>query len=164
MSNATLEQRIQLIEDELALKKLMNTYQRRADEFNWAEWAETFTEDSLFEFEGGFGRMEGKQFIHDTCKAAMDPIYDDFQHYMVNLDFEIDGSDIATGTGNIIFVALTDSSKPTEIYMAGGRYRWKFARTTDGWRIKHTMLQWVWNNGQDADGVFQVAETQDAAA
>ena len=162
MSN-DLEKRIRLIEDELALKKLINTYHKRADAFDWVGWSETLTEDSLFEFVGGFGNMSGRRMIHDICKAQMDPVYDDFQHYMVNLDFEIDGSDTATGTGNIIFVAVEGGAKPTEIYMAGGRYNWKFVRTSDGWRIKQTLLQWVWNNGQDKAGVFTPV-TESAAA
>lgn len=162
MKEASLEQRIQRIEDELALNKLINTYHKRADAFDWAGWADTFVDDAVFEFDTGFGLMEGKQMIHDTCKAAMDHVYEDQQHIMINLDFDIDG-DSATGTGNLIFAATTDASNPVDHYMAGGRYRWKFQRTAQGWRIKHTNLQWLWNNGADKDSVFNAKADADAA-
>lgn len=162
MTDKSLEQRVQLIEDELALNKLVNIYHKRADEFDWAGWADTFTDDAVFEFDNGFGLMEGKQNIHDTCKAAMDHVYQDQQHIMINLYFDIDG-DTATGTGNLIFAAMTDVTNPVDHYLAGGRYRWKFQRTPQGWRFKHTNLKWLWNNGADKDSVFGGSAEADAA-
>lgn len=149
---ADLEARIRRIEDELALKALINSYHKRADALDWAGWAESFTEDAVFEFKS-FGTMRGRQAIHDTCKAAMAHVYDAFQHYMVNLDFELAG-DTATGTGNLVFVGLTDAAAPTRHYMAGGRYQWRFARIAGGWRIRQARLEWLWNNGADAERVF----------
>lgn len=161
MTDADLASRIGRIEDELALRKLINAYHKRADAIDWARWAECFTEDATFEFKS-FGTMRGRQAIHDTCKAAMDPIYDIHQHIMVNLDFEVSG-DSATGTGNLLFVAMTDAAKLTDYYMAGGRYQWRFARTADGWRITHARLEWLWNNGADSDAVF-VGDLAEAAS
>lgn len=162
MTDTTLEARIQRIEDELAIRKLMNLYCKRADAFEWDNWAETFTEDSEFEFEGGFGTMQGKQTILETCRGAMDHVYDDFIHYIVNVDADIDG-DTATGTGNIIFAALTDETRPTNVLLQGGRYKWTFKRTEAGWRIARTKLRFIWNNGGDEDAVF-VPEEDKATA
>jgi hypothetical protein len=154
MTEQSLEHRLKLVEDELAIQKLMNVYCRRADAFQWESWAETFTEDSLFDFEGGFGTMRGRAEILEKCKGAMDHVYSSFIHYIVNVDVEVDGGDTATGTGNIVFAALTDDARPTAYYLSGGRYKWQFARTADGWRIAHTVLRFIWNNGADEDAVF----------
>ncbi|MSR13934.1 MAG: nuclear transport factor 2 family protein [Gammaproteobacteria bacterium] len=162
MSNETLESRLQRFEDERALEKLINTYHKRADAFDWGRWAETFTEDAVFEFAGGFGVMRGRQDIHDKCKGSMDHVYNVMQHIMVNLDFEVAGSR-ATGTGNLIFVGISDPQKPTEFYMSGGRYRWVFARTKDGWKIAEAFLEFIWTNGADAEAVFVPDDKKDAA-
>lgn len=146
------------LRDNLLLEKLINNYHWRADQFDWAGWADSFTEDSVFEFVGGFGVMTGKQQIHDTCKGNMDHVYEIMQHVMVNLDFEITGADTATGHGNLVFSALPDASRPTRYYQSGGRYEWRFRRTPQGWKIAHTRLQFLWNNGADQDAVFGAAD------
>ncbi len=150
-SNASVES----LNDQLLLQQLINTYHWRADQFDWEGWAATFTEDSVFEFVGGFGTMTGRQQIHDTCKGNMDHVYEVMQHVIVNLDFELTGTDTATGHGNLLFSALPDASKPTRYYQSGGRYEWQFRRTAQGWRIAHTRLQFLWNNGLDQDAVFE---------
>jgi hypothetical protein len=160
VDNGDLEHRIRLIEDELAIKRLIDRYGRRADDFDWLGWSETLTEDSVFDFEGGFGLMRGRQQILEVCRDSMDPIYDDFIPYMLNILVDVDGSDIATGTGNIIFLALTDKDKPEQFLATGGRYRWEFRRTSIGWQIARTHLQFIWNNGADNDQVFTSQDHQ----
>ena len=164
MSSDSLEARIQRLEDLAALQKLMNTYHKTADAFQWAEWAESFTDDSEFEFVGDFGfpTMVGKQVIHDTCKGLMDDVYETMQHVMVNLDFDLTGPDTATGTGNIIFTALTDASKPDKYLMSGGRYKWQYKKTANGWRIHRTTLHFFWNNGADEEAVFAAKDAEAA--
>lgn len=163
MTEQNIEHRLKLVEDELAIQKLMNTYCKRADAFDWIGWAETFTEDSIFEFDGGFGTMRGKAEILEKCRGSMDHVYSSFIHYIVSVDVDVDGSDTAVGTGNIIFAALTDDEKPTAYYLSGGRYKWTFKRTVEGWRIAQTKLRFIWNNGNDQDAVF-VPDDEKAAA
>lgn len=151
----TSEQRLAVLEDKQALAELINAYGKVADRFDWEGWAEgAFTEDSEFVFVGGFGVMRGRNEILEVCKGSMDPFYDVMQHILVNLDFEVDG-DTATGTSNLIFTAIFDKDKPTDYYQAGGRYQWGFVRTEQGWRIAHTRLEFLWNNGADENSVFE---------
>lgn len=154
MPNQTSSEAVDRLQDQLLLAKLINSYHWCADHFDWVGWADSFTEDAEFEFAGGFGVMKGRQQIHDICKGNMDHVYDTMQHIMVNLDFEITGPDSATGHGNLIFSALPDATKPNQYYQSGGRYRWQFRRTPGGWKISRAHLEFLWNNGSDADQVF----------
>jgi len=161
LDNAT-ELRIRLIEDELAIKHLIDEYGRRADTLDWEYWTETFTEDSMFDFDGSFGVMQGRDNIRETCRGNMAPVYEDFMHYMLNTIVSVDGSDIATGTGNIVFVGLPDKSRPDEFFAMGGRYKWEFRREHDGWKISRTHVTFLWNTNADINEVFAKPVDEDA--
>lgn len=152
MTGADLESRIRALEEKAALERLINTYHKRADAFDWDGWAQTFTDDSVFEF-AAFGEMRGPAEILRICKANMHDVYDEMQHIMVNLDFEVNG-DEATGTANLIFTGIFDAAKPAEYFQFGGRYKWRFARGPRGWRIAHTLLEILWTAGIDQGAVF----------
>lgn len=152
---ASLEERIAKLEDLRALEKLVNNYHQRPDEFDWVGWADNFTEDALFIFEGGFGEMRGRQGIMDICKSSMDPFFELMQHIIVNLDCTLTGPDTASATANLIFSAVADQTRRDVYYQSGGRYKWEMARTPQGWRISKAHLEFLWNNGGDADNVFE---------
>jgi SnoaL-like domain len=142
------------LHDLALLERLINDYHWRADHFDWVGWAASFTEDAIFELPSTFGALKGRTEIREVCKANMDHVYDTMQHVMVNLHFEVTGSEAATGHGNLIFTAVPDAAKPHEFYQAGGRYVWKFRRTAEGWRICEARLDFLWNNGGDQASVF----------
>lgn len=150
----SLETRLQILEDERRLRQLVAAYTQRGDAFDWEGWAELFAEDAVFTIPGAFGTLTGRKEIHDVSKAALGPAYQITQHYIVNLDFMVDGSDMATGRGDLIYSALPDSEKPTHFYLTGGRYNWTFKRTATGWRIYRATLNFLWNNGVGAEAVF----------
>lgn len=158
MTNQSLEARIQLIEDRRAIEHLVNEYHKRADAFDWAGWSETIAEDGVLDFPTGFGKMSGRKNIHDTCKASMDHVYEVMQHVIVNLDIEVNG-DTATGTANLLFTGIMKASDPTKYYQCGGRYKFNFQRTPQGWLIGRYFLEFIWNNGGDADSVFEHKDT-----
>lgn len=149
----SLEERVALIEDEMEIKSLIDRYCERADAHDWQGWANTFAEDALDEFEGAFGVTRGRQAIMASARDFMNETWDDFMHYIVNVDVKIAG-DSAEGTSNIVFIGLMDSNKPTEYYMSGGRYRWRFVRTSEGWCIAHKNLRFLWNNGGPGSECF----------
>jgi len=154
MVDPDLSSRLDRIEQLAALEKLINTYHWRADHFEWRAWADCFAEDATFNLPDTFGQMKGRQEIHDVCKGNMDHVYDIMQHVMVNLDFELTDADTATGTGNLIFTGVPDKNRPDQLYRSGGRYRWTFRKTAEGWRIADATLVFLWNSGEDADSVF----------
>ncbi|MFL6603441.1 MAG: nuclear transport factor 2 family protein [Steroidobacteraceae bacterium] len=148
-----LESRLQQLEDDLALRKLIAAYTRTGDAFEWQAWSELFTPDAVFTVPGAFGILRGRQEIHDIPKSKIDGVFHTTQHCIVNLDFDVQG-DTAKGTGSLIYTAVADPAKPNEYYMAGGRYQWSFARTQAGWRIAKAHLDFLWNNGSGAESVF----------
>lgn len=148
-----LERRIQKIEDNLALNKLINDYLTLADQRRWQEWSETFTEDAIFDLPNSFGIMRGRQEIYDICVGKMEGVWADTQHMIVNTDFDVAG-DTAKGTANIIFTGLPTGASETEYYMMGGRYRWQFVRTASGWKIADAWEEFIWNNGTPLKSVF----------
>lgn len=149
----SLEARLQSLEDERALRRFIATYTQRGDALDWEGWAELFTEDAVFTIPGAFGTLTGRKEIHDVSKETLGPVYQVTQHYIINLDFEIDG-DRATGRGDLIYSALPDRDKATSYYLTGGRYTWTFMRTSEGWRIWRATLNFLWNNGVGAEAVF----------
>jgi len=154
MSVRAAEFKPHIPQDIASLHKLIDNYHWQADHFEWVAWAESFTEDCEFDLPGTFGVMRGRQQIHDICKGNMDHVYATMQHVMVNLDFDVTGTDTATGHGNLIFTAVPDATQPHQFYQAGGRYRWEFRRTPAGWRISRARLDFLWNNGGDQADVF----------
>lgn len=157
-----LESRLQLLEDELALRRLINAYTKRGDAFDWKGWADLFTENAVFTVPGAFGALRGRQEIHDIPKSRLDGVFAATQHYILNLDFDVNG-DSAEGTGYLIYTAVTDKNKPSEFYMSGGHYKWTFTRTRAGWLIAKAHLDFLWNNSSGTDSVF-VASNSTAAA
>ena len=141
-------------EDNLLLEKLINTYHWRADHFDWKGWSETFTEDAEFDLPNSFGMLKTRKQIHDVCKGNMDHVYKVMQHIMVNLDFEVTGADSATGHGNLIFTGISNPDQPSQFVQSGGRYKWEFRRTNDGWQICKAHLIFIWNNGGDKESVL----------
>jgi hypothetical protein len=154
----SLEARLARLEDLQALKTLMDNYHQRCDAFEWTEWAESFAEDAVVEARDAagvvqsFGVMRGRQAVYETCRDNM-AIYAAIQHIIVNLNFKVTG-DVATGTANLVFVAVADRARPDDFYMSGGRYEWTFARTPQGWKISTAVLDFLWNNGSDDGGLF----------
>ena len=142
------------LQDYVLLEKLINDYHWRADQFDWVGWANSFTDDAVFELPSTFGKLCSRQEIHDVCKGNMDHVYSTMQHVIVNLDFDVTGPDTATGHGNLLFTAVPDAAKLHQYYQAGGRYLWNFRRTASGWRICHARLDFLWNNGGDQAAVF----------
>ena len=140
-----IEERIGVLEDNLALTRLLNGYHLTLDRLDWDAWIEVFTADAEVNFIGGYGTMKGKAEIFERSTAAMRGAHERLQHVMLNLDFDID-CDAAQGTGDLLFAAIPKAAVPTRYFTAGGRYSWRFQRTPAGWRIAAMTLEFIWTN------------------
>lgn len=153
MTGPDFEARLRHLEDKRALERLILDYLQRADARQWRAWLETFTPAANFDLPNSFGLMRGQQEIYDTCVGKMEGTWAETQHMIVNTDFDIDG-DHATGTANICFAGVPAGGAPADVYTMGGRYRWRFVRTADGWKIDDAWEEFIWNNGAGPKAVF----------
>lgn len=143
-----LESRLKVVEDELALRRLVNSYFSIADRSDWGAWSELFTRDGIFVPPGTTDELKGPAAIHEGVNARLSGAFDASQHYITNLEIEVAG-DAATAAGELIFAALTDGAKPNHYLMMGGRYSWSFARIGGRWMITRAGNVFVWNNMPD---------------
>jgi uncharacterized protein (TIGR02246 family) len=158
MANA-IELRLRAVEDELALKRLVNNYMSIADRQDWKGWSELFTESGIFDVPGTGQALNGRSEIHEVTRERLAGAFQSTQHYISNLNVEING-DTASAMGDLIFVAVADRNKPERHLLLGGRYKWSFARVGDQWQVARAGCEFVWNN-QPGESVSQKAEVAD---
>lgn len=146
------EVRLRLLEDKDALATLMNDYQRLGDEDRYADWAQCWTEDAVFEMPNGFGNLHGRREIFEVCDRQM-KAFATQEHVIANMQFTVLG-DEAAGAGVLVFIGVHDAARPDGNILTGGHYRWRFRRTVGGWKIAHARLIFIWQLGGDRDGTF----------
>jgi uncharacterized protein (TIGR02246 family) len=158
MANAR-ELRLRAVEDELALRRLVNNYMSIADKQDWKGWSELFTESGIFLVSGTGQALNGQREIYEVTRERLAGAFQDTQHYITNLDVEING-DTATAMGDLIFAAVADRNKPEKHLLIGGRYKWSFTRVRDKWQVARAGCEFVWNN-RPGESVSQQAEAAD---
>ncbi|KEF51666.1 uncharacterized protein A1O9_12301 [Exophiala aquamarina CBS 119918] len=146
-----LERRLRVIEDREQLGALLNRYCYIADARDWKSYSETFTEDGSMHYES-WPEVRGREAIAKAASA--ENIFEGLQHSMTNFQFEVDGSDRATGRSYLWFAATPRTANPADNYSFGGPYHFDFVRTSEGWRISRMRLKKIWAHGQDSLGVF----------
>jgi hypothetical protein len=126
-----LEARVQALEDELALYRLMTSYGPAADSGDGAKASEIWTEDGVYDADGP-GVMDGRgaivAMLSEEGHQAMVPGCAHLNHPVV---IRLDG-DRATAVG-YSQVWRTDDGKHHVFRLAANR--WEFARTDEGWRV-----------------------------
>jgi uncharacterized protein (TIGR02246 family) len=131
---ANLEQRIQLVEDQQAIQRLLLDYGRTLDARDFAAYAALFAADG--QWKGALGTYKGPREI----QAAMEKIFTDAAadipkgrnfHVMSNFFIDVQG-DRATARSNFIFYKL-DGSKP--VAEVAGRYEDVLVRVGGAWKF-----------------------------
>ena len=140
----TVEERLQHLEDQLAIYQLMMTYGPCVDSGSADETAELWTTEG--EYDAGTQVMRGRQeisamvvgaqhqsFVHNGCAHLISPP-------LVTID-----GDVAVATGYAqLMLRDNDDDRIGGVWPGGGRpYRvqritanqWRFERTDDGWRV-----------------------------
>jgi ketosteroid isomerase-like protein len=148
---ASLQKRLQILEDKEALASLLNEYCNIADAHDWVGYANTYVDDAIMTFES-WGDIHGKEAIAKA--ASVEQRFEGLQHSMTNMQFAVDGSDKASGTAYLWFCATPKTSQPEVHYAFGGPYTFQFARTAAGWKISRMRLKKIWAQGTDTEGVF----------
>ena len=147
---ASIEQRLQVLEDREAIIKLKATYVNYNDG-GWKgpthcfpdEVAELFTEDGVWDGRPESGFAEGREAIRK--------LFNDFQimpfivHYVTNPLIEING-DSATGHWHAIVTANMPDGSARWIL---GLYKETYVRTPSGWKFKTLRFEAAANSPYD---------------
>lgn len=131
----TLEQRVQRMEDESAIRRILTEYGAYLDGRDFAAYAALFATDG--EWIGGFGRFKGPAAIQKMLADNLglpEPgwINKSSFHLLSNAIIEIDG-DKAHVTSKYLFVTKSDDNKPAPLL--AGRYVDEFVRENGQWKI-----------------------------
>lgn len=133
---SALEQRIAMLEDRAAIAELRARFCILADERRWAELAELFTEDGVFDVRGP---VTGRAAILASVRG-LEEVWDAWWHFTDTQTLEITG-DSARG------VAYFDAPFVAEgvSFTSMGRYDDEFARVDGGWLIARRALSFAWS-------------------
>ena len=125
------------LEDQEAIRALVNEYAYLLDHGRWADVPSLFTEDSVL-------RVRGHKFSGpDGLQAWIE--YREFRkgrrtlHQVTNVRLEPTGPDRVAGTVGIVLYAAKANSRDSYVDLVG-EYRDEYVRTRTGWRFLHRAL------------------------
>ena len=135
---ASLEARVQRLEDIEAIRTVLFDYGRYLDRRDYADYGALFAKDG--EWIGGFPCGKGPAAIQACMDKTLGPasgtVWTSHHHLLTNVIIEVHG-DTATAWSRWSFVAPSDKDTPVVLY--SGHYddqlvredgRWKFQRRT----------------------------------
>jgi ketosteroid isomerase-like protein len=133
----TLEQRVQRMEDESQIRKMVIEYGAYLDAKNYAAYAGLFAPDGVWV--GGFGSFTGPAAIQKMLTDNLGPpepgyVNKSSFHMLTNPIIEIDG-DRAHVTSKYLFWTKSADNRPTPLL--AGRYVDEFVRVVGQWKILH---------------------------
>ena len=127
-SHASLEARLQRLEDIQEISALFMSYRRTLDEREFGTYAELFAPDG--EWTGNLGSYTGpaaiKQMLEDSVGTAFAVESGNDFHLVANPDIEVDG-DRATASSTWVFVTRDGDDRPQVSLL--GHYTDVLART-----------------------------------
>lgn len=139
--------RLRVLEDKEALRRLMIRGWRALDRKDWRGWIACWAEDAVLEFVP-WGEIHGREAVRAKVEEA-EAHFPSMQHHILNMDFEAEG-DRATGVGYMWFVAVTRSGQGSAPFSMGGPYDWDFRRGPEGdWLLVRQRLGVWWTYGDE---------------
>jgi ketosteroid isomerase-like protein len=149
MQNATLEQRIQRLEDKSALKALVDAFSNLADQKDNATQALLFTEDAIVDtyFEGQlFASLKGRKEIEDTFSKFM-ANFETSYHINGQHTAELDG-DRATAVHYCLVVLISTANGKKTRNTNGVFYNDEYVRQGGQWLISKRTSYFTWRDEQ----------------
>ncbi len=135
-SNATVEERLQKLEDTEAIRALLIDYGRELDNRDFKEYGKLFEKDVVWQ--GGMGSATSPEGIGKMVEAGfgrMSPdLYEDSHHVMTSLDIEVNG-DTATTWSRWMWVVDGPDGRPRA--ERSGHYEDTLIRENGQWKFKH---------------------------
>lgn len=130
------------LEDEAAIRALMDRYGSGVDERDWDNWTAIFDDPLSTDFSGmnpALGPVTLPRARHVGGARAVIGQFDATQHMITNIQVVLDG-DRATARATMRAEHWLSGLKGQARYTMFGVYRNGFRRTADGWRISHLKL------------------------
>jgi hypothetical protein len=129
----TMEERLQVLEDVLAIKELKARYCDAAD-CGWSRplndadgMASLFVTEGVWDA-GGYGRAEGRDAIRELFRTSLYPFA---FHMVTNPAIKVSG-DTATGKWHMLVAHIIDERS----LWIGAIHNDEYVRTPDGWKFK----------------------------
>jgi len=117
------------------------------DSRDWAGLARCFTPDARAYYTG-LPPAESYRAIEDTCRATLTPLTGS-QHLIGNVTVTLEG-DSANCICYLQAQHVKTGTPGGDNFIIAGRYRDRFVRTDEGWRIQERHLDIVWTAGNPA--------------
>lgn len=150
-SSQSLEGRLQRVEDELAIQRVLVEYATTQDARDYAAYAALFAREG--EWVAGNNAYKGREAIHQMLidlygETPVDFVNDDSYHISTNFRIDLNG-DRATAHSRHLLIMRGPNGEPTP--MLGGRYEDEFIREDGEWKILRredfpvmpTMEEWL---------------------
>jgi hypothetical protein len=149
--NSTLEDRLRVVEDTLAIYHLIASHPPAADTGNDNYYREAFTPDGVIDLGGGKA-ANGNEAIAAVVKTPehQTAIAGGLCHFAGLPRVELDG-DRATATSYLQIITPHKGAAPMEVSGHGvsigfrihrvGANRWEFKRTKEGWKVTRRTLR-----------------------
>ena len=147
----TLEQRVQAMEDQLAIQRVITDYSAFLDARDYDGYIGLFTEDGVWQ--NGDTRREGRAEIRAMLTGLFGEPDPDFVnlssfHQIGNFEIDVDG-DTARAKSRFVFVWRGEGGAPTPAL--SGQHHDELVRVDGQWKIKrredHTIMptveEWV---------------------
>lgn len=134
---AALEARVQAVEDQLAIQRVITDYSANLDARDYDGYVGLFTEDGVWQ--NGDTVRRGRAEIRAMLTGLFgepDPGFVNLSsfHQIGNFEIDVDG-DTARAKSRFVFVMRGAGGAPTP--SLSGQYHDELVRTAQGWKIKH---------------------------
>jgi hypothetical protein len=135
--------RVQQLIDEKQIVDVMNAYTTALDTRDWDLLASCFTAagDADFGNLAGVGVLDSPQAVVDLCRGALENLQAT-QHLQGNYVVEVDG-DRAQASCYLQANHFLDGAPGGNVFVVWAKYRDRFVRTGDGWKIEHRNLDTI---------------------
>ncbi len=147
---SALEQRIQLIEDQIAIKGIVDTFSNLADVKDIDTQMTLFSDDAVVETYFGdtlFASMKGRKEIGSVFSNFI-ANFEIMYHMNGQCVVEVDG-DTATSEHYCIVLLVSDDQGKKMQNFNGVTYRDEYARVDGKWLITKRVSKFVWRNISD---------------
>jgi hypothetical protein len=159
---ASLEARLQRVEDQLAIQRVLIEYGKFLDGKDYAAYAGLFARDGVWT--GGFGKFTGpaaiQKMLEDNLGKPTPGYVNKSSYHLMSSPLITVTGDTATAESRYLFFTASPDNKP--IPTLAGRYVDQFVREGGQWKIKRRVTWGVipWRDGDAPPGPAPVAKPQ----